>query len=118
MIAEKQRFINPFWQEVEIAAILIAGWLILFADDAADCRPAPEMRAWLVSEGYAFEHHHTGLDGRKYEFWARASDSRAMLIEFSETYGACVADEGFLYRNNGMNDPYPPPHDPHTERYV
>jgi hypothetical protein len=101
-----------------LAALLIAGWLLVFADDSLICYPAPAMREWLQSEGYAFEHHHAGLDGRKYEFWANSSDSRAILVEFPVDGPACVADEGFLYRNNGMNDPYPPPHDPHHGGYT
>lgn len=87
-----------------MATLLIAGWLVLFADDAADCRPAPVMRAELTAEGYALDHHHTGLDGRRYEFWANASDSRATLLEIRDDGVACVADEGFLFRGGHFGD--------------
>ncbi len=90
-----------------MAAILIAGWLILFADDAAHCQPAQHMRAWLTDEGFSLDHPHTGLDGRRYEFWVQRESRRAYLVQLNPDGTACVADEGFLHRGGRYHDSLP-----------
>jgi hypothetical protein len=89
-----------------MAAGTVTGTLV-FADGSSHCLPAPAMREWLTSEGFAFDHHHTSLDGKRFEFWANPTDSRAMLIEFPSTGEACVADEGFLYRGGRFDNDRP-----------
>ncbi len=90
-----------------MSALLLAGWLLIFAEDNSLCMPAHTMREWLQSEGFALNHNHTGLDGKHYEFWANPSNSRAMLVEFPATGPACVADEGHFRRGGFYDDSLP-----------